>query len=411
MKNKTLAILLCAVMVVSLGACGKTNKDSASNNLSGTTSTELATEFSTEQLKEIKYNASDYVTLGNYKKLDVTLTKSYDVTDKEVNDYINSNVISAYPYYVDSQKTTVEDGDIANIDYEGMIDGKDFDGGTAKGYDLQIGSNTFIDGFESGLVGATVGSQHDLNLTFPADYSQKDLAGKAVVFKVTVNGIKEKQDMSAATLSDDYVKYVSNKVGASYNTVDDLKQDINKYLEQQNTASKDQEVRTQVLDKLADVCKVKSLPDGLLEQQINFYEQKLESNIPKGTSVKDYLSTNYNMTEEQFQKQINSEMEKNLKQQIILEAIAKADKIKLDKSGFDTYTKNMMSSYGYKDENQLYKAYASNATQGKAYVEKIYICNKALSKIVDSAKVVTKAADSTEAATTQPETTEAKSSN
>lgn len=412
MKNKTLAILLCAVMVVSLGACGKTNKDSTSNNLSGSTSTELATEFTTEQLKEIKYDASDYVTLGDYKKMDVTLTKSYDVTDQEVNDYIDTNVISSYPYYVDSQKTTVEDGDVANINYEGLIDGKDFDGGTGKDYDLQIGSNTFITGFETGLVGATVGNEVDLNLTFPTDYSQKDLAGKAVLFKVTVNSIKQKQDMTAAVLTDDYVKYLSNKVGASYNTVDDLKKDINQYLTQQNESSKEQAIRTDILDKLADVCKVKSLPDGLLDQQINFYVQRMESSIPKGTSVKDYLSTNYNMTEEQFQQQISSEMEKNLNQQLILEAIAKAEKIKLDKSGFDTYIKNMMSSYGYTKESELYKAYASTTAAGKAYVQKIYVCNKALSKVVDSANVVTKVTDSTEQSTATPQaTTETNSSN
>lgn len=413
MKNKTLAILLCAAMVVSLGACGKTNKDSTSNNLSGNTSTELATEFSTEQLKEIKYDASDYVTLGDYKKIKVTVDKDYKVTDQEINDYIDKYIITNYPYYVASPKTTVEEGDVANIDYEGMLDGKDFDGGTDKNFDLQIGSNTFIEGFEKGLIGATVGKETDLNLTFPADYNQKDLAGKAVVFKVTVNAIKQKQDMTAAGLTDDYVKYLSDTVGESYTTVADLKQDITKYLTQQNDSSKAQAVQTQVLDKLAEVCKVKSLPDGLLEQQIDSYIERVESNVPKGTSIKDYLSTNYNMTEEQFQEQISSEIEKSLNQQMILEAIAKKEKIKADGEDFNTYVKNMMSSYGYTKESQLYKAYAKTQKAGKDYLQRIYVCNKALSKVIDSADVVTKIPDSTEQSSAQPQaaTTESSSSN
>jgi len=406
MKNKTLAILLCAVMVLSLGACGKTNNDAKSNKVSGTSTTE-STE-STEQVKDIKYNASDYVTLGDYKNITVSLDKTYEVTDKDISDYVNDNVIASYPYYVDSTKTTVENGDVANIDYEGLVDGKDFSGGSAKSYDLQIGSNSFITGFETGLIGATVGKEVDLNLTFPTDYSQKDLAGKAVVFKVTVNSIKQKQDMSYDTLTDDYVKYLSTKVGASYATVDDLKKDVTSYIQQQNETDKQKALRTATISKLQEACPVKKLPDGLLEQQISQYLAQFKQKIPKGTTMDAYLQKNYNIKEDAFKKQINTEMKDQVKTQLILEAIAKAEKLKFDKAGFEKYVTNMKSSYGYKKDSQLYKSYGSTSASGKTYLEKVYVCNKALSKVMDTEKVDTQAAASTQAtteSTTQATTT------
>lgn len=169
-------------------------------------------------------------------------------------------MIANYPYYVESDKTVVENGDVANIDYEGLLDGEAFDGGTAQDYDLEIGSGSFIDGFEDGLIGAEVGKETDLNLTFPEDYGNSDLAGKEVVFKVTVNAIKEKQDITYDTLTDEYVTYLSDKLGASYETVNDLTSDIRTYLEEQANSSRTQAIRSAVVAKLPEVCTVNALP-------------------------------------------------------------------------------------------------------------------------------------------------------
>jgi trigger factor len=156
-----------------------------------------------EVLVRPEYTALDYVTLGEYKGLNVSL-EEMKVTDEDVEDEIAYNMRLS-EIYESLEEGTVHDGDVANIDYEGKLDGEAFDGGTAKGYDLEIGSGTFIDGFEDGLIGVAVGDTVDLTLTFPENYSNEDLAGQETVFTVTVNEIKrtpELTDEHAETLSD-----------------------------------------------------------------------------------------------------------------------------------------------------------------------------------------------------------------
>ena len=127
------------------------------------------------------------------------------VTEEAVNDYIQNSVLPYYPVYTKGDKTTVESGDVVNIDYTGTLNGEAFDGGSDTGYNLEIGSGQFIDGFEDGLIGANVGESRDLNLTFPEDYPSADMAGQAVVFHVTVNGIMNAADATLDTVDDAYV--------------------------------------------------------------------------------------------------------------------------------------------------------------------------------------------------------------
>lgn len=395
MKKTAVALLLC-MSIMTFGACGKTNADA---NVEGT---EISTEETTEQKEtassmDIEYNANDYVTLGDYKNMEITLDNDYAVTDQMLTDYINNNVISTCPYYVETDKQVVEDGDVANIDYQGLLDGEAFDGGTAKDYDLKIGSDSFIDGFEDGLIGAEVGKEKDLNLTFPENYGNADLAGKDVVFKVTVNSIKQQQDMSYDTLTDDYVAYLSEKVGASYQTVDELIADIREYLEETASSSKNKAIRSAALEKLGEICKVDELPEGLSEARVQEYIDTFTEQYCKDTTLEDYLQKQYGTTVDEFKSQITSEMQDELKTQLILEAIADAEGVKLDEDGFEKYVSGLVSNYGYDTEETLYKNYAATAEAGKKYLQKIYVCNQALDSIIDSVKVTyDTAADSTE---------------
>ena len=391
--------MLFRSMVMTLNACGKTNSDSVSES----TETEMTTEESgTASSADIEYDASDYVTLGEYKNMEIALDNDYAVTDQNVVDYVNNNVIANYPYYTDSDKTVVESGDVANIDYEGLLNGEAFDGGTATGYDLEIGSGSFIEGFEDGLIGAEVGKETDLNLTFPESYSNTDLAGQDVVFKVTVNSIKQAQDMTYDTLTDDYVTYLSDKVGASYATVDDLTSDIRAYLEEQANSSKSQATRNAVVDKLSEVCTVNALPEGLLDARMQEYIDTFEDKYCTDTTLEDYLSTTYNTTEADFRSQIQTEMESEIGTQLILEAIAKAENVEFDEDGFNQYVSNMVSSYGYDSEDTLYTNYASTPEAGKKYLQTIYLCNKALTQIMDTETVTYNAAEDTESTEAVP---------
>lgn len=408
MKKKAVALLLCVSMMMTLNACGKTNKDNTADN------TEIEMETETEGMTAagpaILYNAADYVTLGDYKKIKVTLDKDYLVTDDMVKDYINNNVVANYPYYTDTDKTVVENGDVVNIDYQGLLDGEAFNGGTAEGYNLEIGSGTFIDGFEDGLIGAEVGKEAELNLTFPETYGNSDLAGKDVVFKVTVNAIKQKQEMDYDTLTDEYVKYLSDTIGASYATVDDLTSDIRSYLEEQENSSKQQAVRSAVLEKLNEICTVNELPEGLLEARMQEYLDKFEDTYCTDTTLEDYLSKNYNTTVEDFKTEIQGEIENELNTQMILEAIVAAEGTAFDEEGFNTYVSGLVNSYGYGSEDALYETYGASADEGKEYLKTIYLCNKALDGITQNADVTyNESQDTTETAegTESAEDTEA----
>ena len=403
MKKKAVALLLCVSMMMTLNACGKTNKDN-------TQGTETVAETETEVIPssaDITYDAGDYVSLGDYMNMEVTLDKDYQVTDDMVKNYVNNNVIANYPYYVESDKTVVENGDVANIDYEGLLDGEAFDGGTAQDYDLEIGSGSFIDGFEDGLIGAEVGKETDLNLTFPEEYGNSDLAGKEVVFKVTVNAIKEKQDITYDTLTDEYVTYLSDKLGASYETVNDLTSDIRTYLEEQANSSRTQAIRSAVIAKLPEVCTVNALPDGLLDARMQEYLKKFEDTYCKDTTLEDYLSSTYNTTVDDFKTQVQSEIETELDTQLILEAIAAVENIEFDEDGFNSYVSSLLSSYGYDSEDALYENYAQTAEDGKAYLQTIYLCNKALDRVIENTNVTYNAAEeSTEEAAAAEDITE-----
>lgn len=403
MKKKAVALLLCVSMMMTLNACGKTNKDN-------TQGTETVAETETEVIPssaDITYDAGDYVSLGDYMNMEVTLDKDYQVTDDMVKNYVNNNVIANYPYYVESDKTVVENGDVANIDYEGLLDGEAFDGGTAQDYDLEIGSGSFIDGFEDGLIGAEVGKETDLNLTFPDDYGNSDLAGKEVVFKVTVNAIKEKQDITYDTLTDEYVTYLSDKLGASYETVNDLTSDIRTYLEEQANSSRTQAIRSAVIAKLPEVCTVNALPDGLLDARMQEYLKKFEDTYCKDTTLEDYLSSTYNTTVDDFKTQVQSEIETELDTQLILEAIAAVENIEFDEDGFNSYVSSLLSSYGYDSEDALYENYAQTAEDGKVYLQTIYLCNKALDRVIENTNVTYNAAEeSTEEAAAAEDITE-----
>lgn len=157
MKKKIVTLLLCAVLAVSVTGCGKDKKENGESIQEGT-EVSGGTEIS-KSSASLAYDAKDYVTLGNYEGLEVTLDQDYEVDDKTVADYVNNNVIVNYPYYKELDKTTVEKGDFADIDYSGTKDGEKFDGGTAEGSVLEIGKAGFIDGFEDGIVGMKVGEE------------------------------------------------------------------------------------------------------------------------------------------------------------------------------------------------------------------------------------------------------------
>lgn len=337
------------------------------------------------------YDVEKYVTLGDYDGMEVEVAGDFEVSDEDVVDYING-MLSYYPSYEDTDKQTVEDGDCVNIDYEGKKDGVAFDGGTAQGYVLEIGSNTFIDGFEEGLIGVNVGETVDLNLTFPEDYQSADLAGADVVFTVTVNKIVKKVETTYDQLTDEYVSDNLN-----YESVDALYNDTKSYMEDDCEQNRVVAERSAVLDKLIENSKV-AIPDGLLEMKVDQYIQQFtKQNCQDGKTLSDYLSANYNMTEEDFNSTITSEMEENLDDEMVLEALVKAEGETLDEEGFASYVASAMKDGSYETEEDLYAAYDSDYEDGRSYLEHRYLLTNALTNLLDKCKITYTGVDANEA--------------
>ena len=210
MKKKTLyrsaACALAVAMTAALAGCSETaeSESTAETASAETASPETADDSAYDYLANFSYSdgfdengyldgvtAADYVTLPD-DYADITIDASLaEVTDQDITDYINQNILSSFATTNQVTDRAAQDGDTVNIDYVGTIDGVAFDGGSDQGYDLELGSGTFIDGFEEQIVGHTPGETFDVNVTFPENYGSADLAGKAAVFSTTLNYISE----------------------------------------------------------------------------------------------------------------------------------------------------------------------------------------------------------------------------
>lgn len=296
---------------------------------------EVVFEFTIITKPEIK--------LGEYKNLGIKKDK-ITVTKEEIEKEINQ-LKTKYAEIVVKENGTVEDGNTAVIDFEGKVDGKVLEGGTGKDYPLEIGSNTFIPGFESGLVGMEVGETKDLNLKFPENYTE-DLKNKDVVFKVTIKEIKER---ILPELNEDFYKDLG------YDDVKDSKQ-----FEEKIKAELKHRKEHQVEDKYLNDLMEKAISNMKIElneeiihdeihRMIHQYEEQLKM---QGLSIEQYLQfTNSRM--EDLESQMKPEAENRVKARYLLEEIAVKENIKITEDDAKKEAKDMASRYGMEEAEFL----------------------------------------------------------
>ncbi len=375
--RRKLALLLAGALAISAlcAGCGKgeSTESSAAAETSAEAEEEVVYYTAEELLSATEYDVSDYVTLmDGYDSLSVTISGDYDLQA-----FVEENVL-IYPAELETDRTTVQEGDIVNIDYVGKQDGVAFDGGTAEGYDLTIGSGTFIDGFEDGLIGCEVGTTVDLDLTFPESYSNEDLAGAAVVFTVTINSIKEETYITYDEMTDEYINTVFS---GYYETVDDMLASAQEYLDSYRAS----DVQDAVLEQLLEGCTV-VFPEGLLEENVNDLLTSIqESAESAGMEYEDYVLAYYSSyadTVEEFEAYVQSTMESSLRKEMILEAVIKETGLTLSSTDFNSFISTRMSYYGYEDEEEFYEVYG-----GEAYLRLVCAENKALELLADGATV------------------------
>ncbi len=309
------------------------------------------------------YMASDYVTLGQYKGLTV-VREPLEVTEEEIDSEIQLEIQNS-----DAMETitegVVQEGDIANIDYEGKKDGVAFDGGTAEDYDLTIGSHTFIDGFEDGLIGVAVGDTVDLPLTFPENYGSEELAGADVVFTVTVNEIRRVPE-----LTDEVASSVTD---GEYNDVASYRESVRAQLEATKEQDQETALMGDLLTQIANTCEIKGYPQEMIDYNVALMEQYYRS-IAQMYSMEfeDFLSSYLEMTPEQFQSEAVLACQEMMQQELYLKAIAETEGIELSEEEYTAGTERYAQQYGYETAEELLAANDEGEIRISLLLDKVY---------------------------------------
>ena len=332
--------------------------------------TEEETDLSAEPAEPAgppEYDASQCVDLGQYLGLSLDPIE-VTVTDGEV-DMTIENLVRSNDLYDVATEGTVAEGDIANIDYVGKKDDVAFDGGTAEGFDLEIGSGTFIEGFEEGLVGANIGETVDLNLTFPEQYGNADLAGQDVVFTVTVNSVKrmpEISDETAAKLSD-----------GEYDNLEEYREYI-----RQDLAGQMRDEESELVNQIVAGCERIEVPSDLLDyyvqEEISYAEQMYAY---YGMTLEDALTGYYGTTLEEYTEQVRQSVSENLEKQLVVEAIVKAENLEVSDEELADEAEELALQYNYGSGEQLLAIAGEDAVRDRAAFE------KAIALIVENAEI------------------------
>lgn len=267
-----------------------------------------------------KITTKPEVKVNKYKGLNIKPEK-VEVTDEEVNHELG-HLLERYTELVSKEEGTVENGDIAIIDFEGFKDDVAFDGGKGENYSLEIGSHTFIPGFEEQVIGMKVGEEKDLNLSFPEDYGAKDLAGAAVVFKVKVNEIKQKQ---ARELDEDFFEDLAMEGVDSEET---LKEEIKNSIQAQKEMDAENNYIDRILEEVSKNVEV-DIPEEMVEEEVDRLLERFEEQMKmQGISLDLYYQFT-KTTEADLRSQLEKEGYSNVLYRLMLEEIMNLEKIEV----------------------------------------------------------------------------------
>lgn len=309
---------------------------------------------SKEYLKDIK--AEKYVTLGNYMGLEAVVEKM-EVPDGAVESFIEDSFLASRAERVPVSGRPVQDGDTVNIDFTGYQDGVAFEGGTGENFELTIGSGQFIDGFESGLIGAEEGEQVSLDLSFPDPYSRNpDLSGAPVVFEVTVNSISENK---LPELTDELVVQLGAEgynVGGCQ-TAAELREWVNGLYEQSAQSTYDNEVETALASAVMDNSTFKKVPEEMVERFTKSVENTMNARAASvGMTLAQYMQEYQNLDEAGFRAAFQENVERMAKQYIMYQAIADREGLAPTEEEIAGEISALMEVYGYASEEELRKS-------------------------------------------------------
>ncbi|MGV3244166.1 trigger factor [Staphylococcus sp. 11261D007BR] len=329
-----------------------------------------------EKGKELKFDATvtvePEVELGEYKGLEIE-KQNTEVTDEEVENTVQQRLESMADMVV-KEDGKVEEGDTVNIDFDGYVDGEQFEGGQAEGYDLEIGSGMFIPGFEEQLVGLSTGEEKDVEVTFPEEYHAEELAGKAATFKTKINEIKTKE---IPELDDE----LANELDSDANTVDEFKANLRKQLEETKANQAEDAKKEEAITKASDNATI-DIPDAMIKTEQDRMLQEFSQRIQQqGLNLETYYQIS-GQSEEDLRNQMAEDAEQRVKTNLTLNAIAEKEDIQVSEEEVDKELETMSEQFNISVEDIKNTLGNTDIVQNDVRIKKV------IDLLVDEAKLV-----------------------
>lgn len=311
--------------------------------------------------------------LGEYKGLHVE-KKEVEVTDEQVEAQIKDMMGRDAKMVVAEEGAVIEKGDFAIIDFAGTVDGEPFSGGEGKGYPLEVGSNSFIPGFEDQLVGLSKGDSTDVEVTFPEDYFVKDLAGKEAIFKVNIQDVKRKE---LPELNDEYVASKTD-----FKTVEELRANYKERMQKAAEANAKAEYEHELIDLAVANAKF-SVPEIMIEDKISQMVEEMKMSLESRKMSLDMYMQYTGLDMAKIRENQRPVAEENVKTDLVLDAIAKAEDIQVDMADVDAEIAAISAQHGASLE-EVKKIIKGNGTMGLLLAN--ILRRKAAHVVIDSAK-------------------------
>lgn len=351
MKKRTAMLLLSLSLLTLAAGCGTEEEDSTKTE---ETAQEESFELTNDEGKVVAAdieNLEEYVTLGEYKNLEVEEAPKQEITDEYLEEYIHNVMVSQTPVEVTEDRAVQED-DTVNIDYTGYMDGETFDGGSAEGTDLRIGSGSFISGFEEGLVGHKKGEEVTLDLNFPDPYQNNpDFSGKPVQFKVTINSISEPPAFGDAWVTEN----------TDYESAEEFRAEQKTLLQKYTDTEYESQVKSDLFSKVVENSEIKSYPEQMMEDAKKDVERRIEETYaaPSGLTLEEYYEQS-GISQEDADQMVEEMAKSSMDQNLITQAILNAEGITLTEEQYQEEEEKYAQLSGFENAEAMKNLYSES---------------------------------------------------
>ncbi|UTB80511.1 trigger factor [Staphylococcus carnosus] len=337
-----------------------------------------------EKGKDLKFDATvtvqPEVKLGEYKGLEIE-KQNADLTDEELQEAIDHS-LGHLAEMVIKEDGSVEEGDTVNIDFDGYVDGEQFEGGQAESYDLEIGSGMFIPGFEEQLVGLKTGDEKDVKVTFPEEYHAEELAGKEATFKVKINEIKYK---NVPELDDE----IANELDSDADNVEEYKENLRKRLSEEKKVNAENAEKEEAINKAVNNAEV-DIPEAMINNELDRMMQEFAQRIQQsGLNLETYFQIS-GQDESQLREQMKDDAEERVKTNLTLNAIANAEEVEATEEDIDKELEAMSTQFNISVEDIKKTLGSTDIVKDDVRVKKV------IDLLLDDAKLVEPSEDAEE---------------